>query len=191
MKLVGLTGGIGSGKSTVASLLRVMGYPVYNSDDRARYLQSNDQELIDETVNLLGEEVLDNGRLNRALMAEKVFGNTVLLKKLNALVHPRVREDFLNWRNSLSAQIAFKESALLIETGSHRECDFVMVVSAPEEVRIERVELRDETSRRDVLQRMKHQMPEEEKLGVADFVVQNDGRNAIIPQIEHILEQIK
>lgn len=191
MKLVGLTGGIGSGKSTVASLLRVMGYPVYNSDDRARYLQSNDQELIDETVNLLGEEVLDNGRLNRALIAEKVFGNPELLKKLNALVHPRVKEDFLNWLNGLNAQIVFKESALLIETGSHSECDYVVVVSAPEEVRIERVVLRDETGRRDILQRMKHQMPEDEKLGVADFIVQNDGRIAIIPQVEHILEQIK
>jgi dephospho-CoA kinase len=191
MKLVGLTGGIGSGKSTVASLLRVMGYPVYNSDDRARYLQSNDQELIDETVNLLGEEVLDNGRLNRALIAEKVFGNPELLKKLNALVHPRVKEDFLNWRNGLNAQIVFKESALLIETGSHSECDYVVIVSAPEDVRIERVVLRDETGRRDILQRMKHQMPEDEKLGVADFIVQNDGRIAIIPQVEHILEQIK
>lgn len=189
--LVGLTGGIGSGKSTVARLLRVMGYPVYNSDERARYLQTHHQELINETIKLLGEEVSDNGILNRAAIAKKVFGNPSLLEKLNALVHPRVKEDFLNWRNGLNAKITFKESALLIETGAHEECDLIVVVSAPEEVRIERVMERDETTKRDILQRMKHQLPEEEKLGRADFVVVNDGRHPIIPQVERILVRIK
>ncbi|TVR41572.1 MAG: dephospho-CoA kinase [Cryomorphaceae bacterium] len=191
MKLVGITGGIGSGKSTVARLIRAMGYPVYDADARARRLQETDAELIEAIVSLLGEEVLDEAGLNRAAIADKVFGNAELLAKLNDVVHPRVQTDFENWLKEQNSEICFKESALLVETGSWKHCDALIVVTAPAELRIKRVVQRDGTSEKAVKKRMEKQLPESEKVKRAGFVVVNDDHELLIPQVEAIINQLE
>jgi dephospho-CoA kinase len=189
--IVGLTGGIGSGKSTVACLLVALGYPVYNSDDRARYLQENDSTLIAQTVELLGADVLENGRINRAKVAALVFTNSSLLQQLNAIVHPRVAKDFATWRSQQNAQILFKESAILVETGIYKQCEALVVVTAPEALRIARVVERDGVTEEQVRQRISKQMAESEKVKLADFVIGNNDRHLIIPQVLKMIEALK
>ncbi len=191
MKLVGITGGIGSGKSTVARLIRAMGYPVYDADARARHLQETDSELIESIVSLLGEDVRDGSGLNRPAIALKVFGNAGLLAKLNAVVHPRVQTDFENWLKEQKSEICFKESALLVETGSWKHCDALLVVTAPADLRVQRVVQRDGTNEQAVRRRMEQQLPEAEKAKHADFVVVNDDQQLLVPQVESIINQLE
>lgn len=191
MKLVGITGGIGSGKSTVARLIRAMGYPVYDADARARHLQETDSELIEAIISLLGDEVRDGSGLNRPAIARKVFGNAGLLAKLNAMVHPRVQTDFENWLKEQKSEICFKESALLVETGSWKHCDALLVVTAPADLRVQRVVQRDGTNEQAVRQRMEQQLPEAEKVKHANFVVVNDDQQLLVPQVEGIINQLE
>lgn len=191
MKLVGITGGIGSGKSTVARLIRAMGYPVYDADARARHLQETDSELIEAIISLLGDEVRDGSGLNRPAIARKVFGNAGLLAKLNAMVHPRVQNDFENWLKEQKSEICFKESALLVETGSWKHCDALLVVTAPADLRVQRVVQRDGTNEQAVRQRMEQQLPEAEKVKHANFVVVNDDQQLLVPQVEGIINQLE
>lgn len=187
---VGLTGGIGAGKSTVARLIQSMGYPVYNADDRARKLQNEDAGLLSEMVELLGTEIVSDGRLNRKKVADRVFNNPDLLKKLNAIVHPRVHKDFDQWVEQQNTPILFKESALLIETGGYKALDFLVVVTAPERVRVQRVMARDKTTAEQVKSRIANQTPEEEKVKLADCVINNDDHCLLIPQVEKLIDQL-
>jgi len=189
--IVGLTGGIGSGKSTVARLLVALGYPVYNSDDRAKFLQENDATLIAQTTELLGPEVIENGKINRAKVASIVFSDSQLLQKLNALVHPRVAKDFADWRSQQNSNILFKESAILVETGIYKQCDALVVVTAPEDVRIARVVKRDGVSEEQVRMRITKQLSDEEKVKSADFVIKNDDRQLITPQVLKLIQSLK
>lgn len=188
--IVGITGGIGCGKSTVARLFRVFGFPVYNSDQRARVLQSTDQVLIDAMIDLLGEEVREGGSINRKKVAAKVFGDPALLEKLNNLVHPRVQHDFDEWISRQSSQILFKESALLVETGAYRHCDYLIVVSSPEALRVKRVMQRDKVSEDEVRARISRQLSDAEKLAKAHFIVENDEIKLLIPQVEKIIQRL-
>lgn len=189
--IVGLTGGIGSGKSTVARLLRIMGYPVYDSDRRARHLQEEDQELIGEMVALLGSDILEAGRMNRNLVAKKVFSDPELLKQLNRIVHPRVKADFERWVEEQSTPIVFKESALLIETGAYRDCGALVLVQSPERLRIERVMKRDCVTVEDVRARMNRQASEETLQKAADYIIHNDEQQLLIPQVEKLVQILK
>ena len=188
--IVGLTGGIGCGKSTVARFFRVLGYPVYNSDDRARYLQTNDRQIIDQMVDLLGDDILEDGAVNRKRVAAKVFADSDLLDKLNAIVHPRVKADFESWRKVQKAELLIKESALLFETGLYKGCDKLILVRAPEKLRIQRVMQRDGVSEEQVKSRIQRQASDAEKEAVADFVVDNNDRLMIIPQVNEIVGQL-
>lgn len=189
--IVGLTGGIGSGKSTVAQLLVTMGYPVYNSDDRAKWLQNNDPELVNQIILLLGADVYSDGILNRALVASRVFADSDLLKGLNEIVHPAVASDFSDWVAVQKSTILFKESAILVETGIYKQCDALVVVTAPEALRINRVAIRDGASESEIQKRLKNQKPEAEKVAVADFVIVNDDISPIIPQVLHMIKHLK
>lgn len=189
--IVGLTGGIGSGKSTVARLLVTLGYPIYNSDNRAKWLQNNHAELMHEIKLLLGTDVYADGKLNRALVATRVFADSDLLQRLNAIVHPAVAVDFANWLALQKSTTVFKESAILIETGIFKQCDALIVVTAPESLRIKRVAVRDGTSPDEILKRMNNQMPEADKVALADFVIVNDDHQLIIPQVLQMIEQLK
>ncbi len=181
---VGLTGGIGAGKSTVARVFEVLGIPIYFSDKKAKRLMTKDLELVGAITGLLGNDAYDNnGELNRAYIGQQVFGNQELLVGLNALVHPAVRRDFDIWAKAQTSKYVINEAALHFETGGHERMDYNISVSAPEQVRLERVISRDGLSEEQVRARMSQQMSQEEKDRLADWVIYNDGTQGLIQQV--------
>ena len=182
---VGVTGGIGAGKSIVCSVFSILGVPVYDADIRARWLMENDPTLRQQIIEKFSKTAFIRGRINRNWLAGEVFSNTRLLKKLNTLVHPLVRVDFAEWeRRHSESPYVIKEAALLIETGSHLVLDKIVLVTAPEKERINRILERDihrnEEQIRDIIQK---QLGDEEKERHADYVLKNDGSALLIPQI--------
>ncbi|WP_291965315.1 dephospho-CoA kinase [Maribacter sp.] len=173
MITIGLTGGIGSGKSTVASMFKDLGVPVYDSDQRAKHLMNSSKAIHDQLIELLGEEAFLDGKLNRAFIASKVFNDKNLLAKLNDIVHPVVREDFVAWAKNQNARYVIQETALLFENKSQALYDEVILVTAPKEVRIGRVLARDNTTRAQVEARMDNQLEDKIKLELANFVIEN------------------
>lgn len=171
--IVGLTGGIGSGKSTVARMFRERGVPVYIADEEAKRLMAEDRELQEAILAEFGRGAYHNGVLQRQYLAERVFSDPEQLQKLNNLVHPRVARDFREWYRQQQAPYVIRESAILYESNSYQDCKYVIVVSAPEDVRIARVLQRDHTTESAVRDRMAHQWPQEQKESRADFVIQN------------------
>lgn len=194
---VGLTGGIGSGKSTVARLLVMLGAEVYVADDRAKALMHTDPILREGVTGLFGREAYssESGELNRAYIASQVFGNTDKLAALNAVVHPAVERDFLAWAAQLDGLVerpayVVEEAAVLIESGGWRRMDCLVVVTAPLEVRLGRVMRRDGVSRDAAMERIRAQMDEQARLSYADFVVEADERQLLIPQVEGLHEAL-
>lgn len=190
MKLIGITGGIGSGKSTVAKVFISMGYPVYNSDTKAKELINNNEELIHSLKKTFGEDIYNPQGLDRKKMASIVFNNPEKLELLNSITHPAVGKDFENWVESQETSFVMKEAAILFETGIYKSLDKNILVSAPEETRIERVIKRDNTTREQVISRMKNQWSEEKKMELADFVIDNSGSELVIPQVLEIINNI-
>ena len=187
---VGITGGIGTGKSTVAKILVALGYPVYFSDDRAKWLMENNQQLVTELTYLLGELTYVSEKLNRAYIAEKLFSTPVLKEKINALVHPVVRADFKLWVENQTQSIVFQESALLVETGAVQLFDALIVVTAPLEDRVKRIQKRDGLNTSEIERRFANQFSDEEKIKVADFVLINDERSPLLNQVLTVLKQL-
>lgn len=176
MKIIGLTGGIGSGKSLVANYLAQKGVPVYNSDSRAKELMNFSVDLKQKIIELLGENAYQNNELNRAYIGEKVFNNVELLQKLNAIVHPIMRKDFEDWVENYKKnnhKFCIKEAAILFESGAYKNCNYIVVVTADEKIRTQRVMKRDSITKEQILQRMKQQMSEQEKISKADYVINN------------------
>ncbi len=173
MMIVGLTGGIGSGKSTVGKLLVDLGVPVYNSDIEAKRLMNTSKVLRRKIVQLLGEESFVNGMLNRSYIAKKVFNDKELLGKLNGIVHPAVRKHFLRWTKKKDHPYVVQETALLFENGMQDFYDKIVLVTAPKELRIERIMERDGSTRHQVLERMDNQLDDGLKLSLADYVLDN------------------
>ncbi len=190
---IGITGGIGSGKSTVCRVFEVLGIPVYYADKEAKRLMVEDKQLIQGIKELFGSEAyLKDGRLNRAHIAKKAFSDPITLKKLNALVHPAVQEDSIRWHEKqTSSPYTLKEAALLFESGSYLQLDKIICVYAPEKVRLERVMARDGSSEEAVRERMRKQWPEVEKLRRADFLVLNDGRHGLIEQVVGVDKRLR
>lgn len=187
---VGITGGIGTGKSTVAKILVALGYPVYFSDDRAKWLMENNQQLVTELTYLLGELTYVSEKLNRAYIAEKLFSTPALKEKINALVHPVVRADFKLWVENQTQSIVFQESALLVETGAVQLFDALIVVTAPLEDRVKRIQKRDGLNTSEIERRFANQFSDEEKIKVADFVLINDERSPLLNQVLTVLKQL-
>jgi dephospho-CoA kinase len=173
-KLIGLTGGIGSGKSTVAKLLQEKGFPVYYSDDEAKNIVNKDFALKEKIIELLGNEAYSDGLYNRKYVADKVFGNDDLRLKLNAIIHPAVKMDFENWVASQTSEFVFKETALLFELNLHLNCYKTILVTAEDNLRIKRVMDRDGKTYREVETILQKQMPESKKIKLADFVIYNN-----------------
>ncbi len=183
--LVGLTGGIGSGKTICADIFRQLGVEIYNTDESAKRLMIEKDHIIDQIKEIFGEEAYnDNGALNRAFLASKIFNDKVLLTTMNQIVHPAVRDDFGLWVLSKNdAAYLIQESALLFETQSYRLFDKSIIVSAPLELRIARTVNRDNVTPDQVKQRMANQWDEERKLPLADYVIFNDAQGGLIRQI--------
>lgn len=190
--MVGVTGGIGSGKSTVCRVFSILGIPVYAADDRAKWLMANDPNLKKEISAQFGEKsFLEDGSLNRAFLAEEVFSDPEKVKKINALVHPAVGEDFKNWTKGQSAPYLIKEAALLFESGSYKELDYIINVSSPLKIRVARVLLRDpHRSENQVNHIIDQQMPDEQKNELADYVIKNNDSKLILPQVLEIHQKL-
>jgi len=174
MKIVGLTGGIGSGKSTIAKFFLDKGVPVYNSDLEARKLMNEDAVLIEKLIEVFGIETYINGRYNSKFVASKVFRDKNLLRKLNEIVHPAVFEHFHQWLSSQDSLFVVKEAAILLESGSYKDCDVIISVAAGEETRSERVVARDEVTAEQVRERMQNQLTDEQRAEFSDFVIDNN-----------------
>ena len=188
---VGLTGGIGSGKTTIANLFALhFSIPIYIADTKAKELVANNKQLQQEIVTLLGEEAFVEGRYNTSFVAQEVFSNKDKLDKLNAIIHPYVQQDFLQWKQSQQAPYVIKEAAILFESGSYRDCDFIIMVTAPLEERIERVMLRDKIDRETVEKRIKNQWNDEKKIELSTFVIENREIDKNLDKIEIIHSKI-
>jgi dephospho-CoA kinase len=188
---VGITGGIGSGKTTICKIFETLGIPVYYADDRAKYLMSNDLTLINGIKELFGNEAYLDKKLNRKFISDIVFNNPEELKALNNLVHPAVQKDGIVWHNSQqNTPYTLREAALLIESGTYKHLDKLIVVIADESLRLERVIARDNTDINSVKKRMQQQMQDEERLKYADFVIDNNGQNSLLNQVYSIHQKL-
>lgn len=191
---VGITGGIGVGKSTVCRIFEVLGIPVYDADYWAKSLITNDPVLKQQIIELFGGEAyLADGTYNRAYVASQVFSDKNKLTALNACVHPAVARHGAEWHQAQierGCPYTLKEAALMIESGSYRQLDCLIVVTAPELLRIQRVMQRDGVDEKTVRARIASQMPEGEKIKFADFVIQNDEKHALVPQVWEIHQKI-
>ncbi|MEM6829088.1 MAG: dephospho-CoA kinase [Bacteroidota bacterium] len=190
--LVGVTGGIGSGKSTLCKVYEILGSKCYYADDRAKQLMENNQDLITKITVLFGAEAYVDGRLNRKEIGRQVFRNQTLLEQLNQLVHPVVKDDFSLWvEENRNVGVLLKEAALLFETGSYKELDRTILVTADREVRMQRVLHRDShRSKEDVIGIMDKQLPDTQKSDLADYIVSNDGSTSLIKQAVEVYKKL-
>lgn len=187
---IGLTSGIGSGKSTVAKIFETLGIPVYYADDAAKRLMNAQGDLKLRLIAAFGEQTYTDGKLNRAFLSAKVFNDAEKLQQLNAMVHPVVIADGENWLLRQTTQYAIKEAALFFESGSAAGLDFIIGVYAPKALRIHRVMQRDGVTRAEVLTRMQKQISESIKMKLCDFVITNDELQLLIPQVLALHEQL-
>lgn len=191
MKKIGLTGGIGAGKSVVARIILAMGYPVYFSDERAKELTSQHPDIRRELTNLLGKEIYRNGKLDRGKMAALIFEDDTIREGVNKIIHPVVRKDFSDWAVKQGSDLVFNEAAILFETGAYKRFNANVLVTAPMELRLQRVMNRDNVTREEVLRRIDKQWHDDLKRPLADHVILNDERTPLIVQVEQMLEQLK
>lgn len=173
MKIVGLTGGIGSGKTTVAKLFSELGVPVYIADDEAKKLTNSSKVIRRKLIQLLGDQAYINGSLNRKYVADKIFTDNALLNSVNAIIHPKVAAHFKKWALRQKANYVIKEAAILFENGRYKECDVVILVTAPKALRMQRVMNRDNATQTEIEQRMGNQWSDSKKKKLADIIIEN------------------
>jgi len=190
MLRVGITGGIGSGKSTAAKVFEVLGIPVYYADEAAKRLMNEDAHLKEKIQQQFGKDVYTNGELNRKQLASLVFNAPEKLEELNALVHPATLADAAVWMKRQSSPYSIKEAAIIFESGAHEELDLVIGVYAPAPLRILRAMQRDNISREEVMARMDKQMDEEIKMRLCDFIIKNDEQEMLLPQVISLHEKL-
>ena len=193
MTTIGITGGIGSGKSVVSALFRVSGVPVYDADSESKRLLVTSSDIRRSLTALLGPAIYrpDDGTLDRALMASLIFRDADLLRRVNAIIHPAVGRHFDDWRRRLTSPLCALESAILFESGFDRRADLRLMVYAPEPIRLQRVIARDGAAEADVRRRMAGQWSDERKAALSDAVITNDGTSALIPQVETFLRGLR
>jgi len=190
MLKVGLTGGIGSGKSTVAAIFETLGIPVYYADKEAKRLMNEDSRLKADIIKNFGEDCYQNGSLNKEYLASQVFNDKNKLTILNSIVHPATITDSKRWLSEQSTPYSIKEAALIFESHSETQLDYVIGVDAPESIRIQRVFSRDNISAEQIKARMNGQMNEEEKMSKCDFIIRNNEQELLIPQVVALHEKL-
>lgn len=174
MKVIGLTGGIGSGKTTVANMFKELGVPVYIADDEAKKLTNRSKVIKRKLIELLGSKAYIDGVLNRKFVADKIFGDKELLKMVNAIIHPKVANHFERWKKKQQAPYCIKEAAILFENGGYKKCDLTILVTAPKKIRIQRLKLRDSSSDAEIVSRMSNQWTDAKKEKLADIILRNN-----------------
>lgn len=193
MKVLVITGGIGSGKSYVTKIFSAMGIPVYLSDDRAKMLYDSDKELLNSVIELLGESIIKDGILQKRVMASIVFNNKELLERVEALVFPAVLRDFERWKAQYSDNgtcFVIFESAIFLEKPLFK-ADKVLTVSAPYDMRVQRIMERDSMNLEEIKRRMLNQCSDEKREKISDYVIYSDGKSALLPQILKIVEEME
>ncbi|MCF6181489.1 dephospho-CoA kinase [Lutibacter sp.] len=188
MKIIGLTGGIGSGKSTVLQFFKEIGAKTYIADIEAKKLMNSDEELKFQIIQLFGDKVYNSGAVDRKYLANIVFNDTSKLEKLNKLVHPKVQQHFLNFVKKCNCGIIIYESAILFESGSNKLCDYVITVYADYKTKMERLKLRDGSSEEEIRVRMQHQLNDNYKLAKANFIINNNNIENTKRQVSIIYE---
>jgi dephospho-CoA kinase len=191
MKKIGITGGIGSGKSFVANIIEKMGNPVYYSDVRSKELTNTHPIIRQGLIELVGENVYFEGELDKKILAAAIFSNDEMRLKVNQLIHPIVRQDFEDWAKAQTSGLIFNEAAILFETGAYRNFDATVLIYAPIELRLKRVLKRDIITKEEVLARINNQMSDEEKLKMTPYSILNDGESPLLKQIEEVIESLK
>ncbi len=180
---IGITGGIGSGKTFICTLFEALGIPVYNADEEAKKLMNTDVRIKQKLIEQFGEATYKDGFLDRAFLASMIFSDKKKLEFVNSIVHPIVIQEAKDWANRQTTRYSLKEAALLFESGSYKELDYTILVTAPMDVRIQRVIERDAVTEQQVRERINKQLSDEEKLPLADFVIVNDGITPLLPQV--------
>ena len=190
MKRIGLSGGIGSGKSYVAEILEKMGYPVYYSDAQSKVLTDTHPEIKSELVNRFGKSIYEQGTLNRSALASLIFNSEENRLFVNKLIHPIVRADFDAWCARQPSTLVFNEAAILFETGAYRQFDATVLVIAPLDIRIQRIMQRDQCTTEQAEARINSQWSDEKKLNLAEYVINNNNLDPIIPQILNVIAEL-
>ncbi len=195
MIVVGLTGGIGSGKTTIAGFFQELKVPVYVADIEAKRLMVSDSKIKSAIIDLLGDQSYVDGRLNRKYISNRVFRNSDLLERLNKIVHPAVQVDFEKWVSLQESPYVIKEVAILFENGGHHNCDYTIIVTAPKSKRVERVMNRDQVTEKEVLHRMSVQWSDNKKIALADAMIENTmlemSKDSVIRIHNHLIRRIK
>ncbi|GGC92265.1 dephospho-CoA kinase [Flavobacterium lutivivi] len=187
-KIIGLTGGIGSGKTSIAKYFEQKGIPVYIADERAKIVSSK-PEVVSKIISAFGQEILDeNDNISKEKLAKIVFTNSEKLQLLNSIIHPEVKKDFTEWIKKQNKPFVIKEAAILFESGSYKDCDIIITITAPIEERINRVMKRDKTTREKVLDRISNQWSDEQRIEKSDFVIENSSLNIAFEQVNEILD---
>lgn len=186
MLKVGVTGGIGSGKSIICQIFKALKVPVYNADQRAKVLVETDVNIKSRIIEVFGERSYTGSTYNRKYIAKRVFSNKKLLEKLNGIVHPVVADDFSNWIKKLKVPYVIEEAAILFESGANEKMDKIIVVEAPEELRIKRIKTRDGLKEDEIKFRVQNQWSTDKLAALADWVINNNDKMLVLPQILHI-----
>tara|TARA_B100000989_G_scaffold286227_1_gene254677 strand:- start:347 stop:937 length:591 start_codon:yes stop_codon:yes gene_type:complete len=190
--LVGITGGIGSGKTTVSNIFSHLGYKVYNSDERAKYLMQTNNKIIRKITGLLGDTSYSKGKLEKKMISHAIFNNKSLIEKINSIVHPETIKDFNSWVSKNKDSILIKESALIYQSGSYKDLDEVVLVEARDEIRIERVLKRDKQREKDeILKIIKNQKLKNKEDFNPDYILENNGEDLLLPKVIEIIEKLK
>ena len=188
---IGVTGGIGAGKSMICSVLEQMGYPVFYSDIEAKKIISSNSEVKHQLIELFGSQIFINNQLNRTYLASILFSDATLVEKMNAIVHPKVRETFQEWALNQNSSIVFNEAAILFETGAFKNFDATILLTAPLDVRLKRVAARDNASEEEIMKRINNQWSDDKKMNLATFILVNDDTKSVLNQLETILSEIQ
>ena len=183
MLRIGLTGGMGCGKTTVANIFKTLGVPIYFADDAAKRLMHTDEKLKSELIKYFGSDVYINGQLNKSALSARVFGDRTKLNKLNSLVHPATIKDSQDWMEKQNAYYSIKEAALIFESNSENFLDYIIGVSSPLNLRIKRIKARDSISQDEIIERMSNQLDEDLKMEKCDFIIENNEEKMLIPQV--------
>ena len=191
MKRIGLTGNIGSGKTIIASCFEVLNVPVFNADNVAKFQMNKDVNLKQSLIAEFGKEVFLNNELNSKYLSKLAFNDDLVLKRLNALVHPVIQEAFEKWSIQQSGAYIIKEAAILFESNTYQSLDAIICISCPEEIRLKRILKRDDLSEKEVRQRMSNQWAEEKKISLSDYVIKNDNTCLVMPQILGVHSALK
>ena len=190
MKRIGITGGIGSGKTYVASVFQSLGIPIFNADIQAKKLMTSSRKLIKLVKEEFGNDIYKDSDLNKEKLASIVFSDSDKLQKLNSLVHPIVKEEFNNWYKKQTSPYVIKEAAILFESNSHIGLDAVICVSAPLELRMKRLLNRDNYSEKEIKKRIENQISQEEKQKLSDYIIVNDEKELLLPKIIRIHKEL-